>query len=113
MASRGFSESGLGVSGGKSGIKEACQRRNPLKRNQINYQKQLDSMQESLNKDVQENIFPYWRNHNSLKGNASLLKMTEKFRLVWNELSFHCDQSIAQETSISEYLEAVRRAETK
>ena len=74
MASRGISDSGFG--GGKSSIKEACQRRNPLKRNQINYQKQLDSMQESLNKDVQENIFPYWRNHNSLKGNASLQKMT-------------------------------------
>ena len=100
MASRGISDSGFG--GGKSSIKEACQRRNPLKRNQINYQKQLDSMQESLNKDVQENIFPYWRNHNSLKGNASLLKMTENFRLVWNELSFDCNKPIAEEALIGE-----------
>ena len=111
MASRGISDSGYG--GGKSSIKEACARRNPLKRNQINYQKQLDSMQESLNKDVQENIFPYWRNHNSLKGNASLLKMTEKFRLVWNELSFYCNESIAEEASTSKRSEAVRGTESK
>ena len=70
-------------------------------------------MQESLNKDVQENIFPYWRNHNSLKGNASILKMTEKFRLVWNELSFYCNESIAEETSTSKYLETVRGTESK
>ena len=28
----------------------------------------MDGMQQALNEDVQENIMPYWRNHNSLKG---------------------------------------------
>jgi hypothetical protein len=25
-------------------------------------------MQENLNKNIQSNVFPHWRNHNSLKG---------------------------------------------
>ena len=56
-------------------LKEACRRR-PLatmKRGQANYTKYLDGMQESLNKNIEDNIFPHWRNHNSLKGNVTLL----------------------------------------
>ena len=33
-----------------------------------NYLTYLDGMQESLNKNIHENIEPYWRNHQSLKG---------------------------------------------
>lgn len=33
-----------------------------------NYQKYMDKMDEALNKNVEKNIFPYWRNHQSLKG---------------------------------------------
>lgn len=56
--------------GGGSQLKEACQRR-PLdeyKRSKSNHFRYLDSMQENLNKNIQANVFPHWRNHNSLKG---------------------------------------------
>ena len=45
--------------------------RRPLamnKRNNQNYQKYMDKMGEALNKNIEKNIFPYWRNHQSLKG---------------------------------------------
>jgi hypothetical protein len=29
-------------------------------------------MQENLNKNIQSNVFPHWRNHNSLKGWTSM-----------------------------------------
>ena len=44
-----------------------------MKRGQANYTKYLDGMQESLNQNIEDNIFPHWRNHNSLKGNVSFL----------------------------------------
>jgi len=28
----------------------------------------MDKMNEALNKNIEKNIFPYWRNHQSLKG---------------------------------------------
>ena len=58
----------------RSKLKEACQRR-PLtktKRSQQNYTKYMDGMQEALNTNVQENVMPYWRDHNSLKGWCSM-----------------------------------------
>ena len=39
-----------------------------MKRKQFLMQKYKDTMTESLNKNIQENIFPHWRNHRSLKG---------------------------------------------
>lgn len=32
----------------------------------------MDGMQEALNTNVQENVMPYWRDHNSLKGWCSM-----------------------------------------
>jgi len=62
------------MSFGGSMLKEACGRR-PLdekQRQQNNYLNYLDTMQENLNKNIQSNVFPYWRNHNSLKGWTSM-----------------------------------------
>ena len=55
-------------------LKEACQRRplDSMRRQQANYLVYLDSMQESLNKNIQANVFPHWRNHQSLKGKTPL-----------------------------------------
>ena len=33
-----------------------------------NYQRYMDKMDEALNKCIDKNIFPHWRNHQSLKG---------------------------------------------
>ena len=80
---------------GRSKLKEACQRR-PLtkaKRCQQNYTKYMDGMQEALNTNVQENVMPYWRDHNSLKGRLLFYFLTVLcIRLVLNELSVHGDQ---------------------
>jgi len=35
------------------------------------YQRYLDKMSEALNKNMEKNIFPHWRNHQSMKGNSS------------------------------------------
>ena len=61
---------GQSISYGGSMLKEACQRRplDSMRRQQANYLVYLDSMQESLNKNIQANVFPHWRNHQSLKG---------------------------------------------
>lgn len=32
----------------------------------------MDKMSEALNKNMEKNIFPYWRNHASLKGWCSM-----------------------------------------
>jgi len=34
--------------------------------------KYYDKMQETLNKNIQDNVFPHWRQHPSLKGNFCL-----------------------------------------
>lgn len=50
-------------------LKAACARREQkLKRGDVNHLKYMDSMQESLNKEIQDSCFPHWRNHPSLKG---------------------------------------------
>lgn len=51
-------------------MKEALSRRSnePQRRSQTNYLTYLDTMQENLNKNIQNNVFPYWRNQPSLKG---------------------------------------------
>ena len=117
MAQRGISEPpGFVKTERYSLLKEACKRR-PLasmKRNQANYVKYLDGMQESLNRNVQENIFPYWRNHNSLKGNVfRISKITIVFRLVCNELPRYCNESIAQKALTNITTETGRGIETK
>jgi hypothetical protein len=46
-------------------LKEACMRGKLSELNrakQVKY-RHLDNMQESLNKNIQQNIFPHWRNH--------------------------------------------------
>lgn len=55
-------------------LKEACNNRKLTKanRNKVNYTKYMDGMQQALNEDVQENVMPYWRDHNSLKGWCSM-----------------------------------------
>ena len=55
---------------GMSSLKEAIARRekSQYKRVQANKLTYMDSMQESLNKEIQSTVFPHWRNHDSLKG---------------------------------------------
>ena len=48
-------------------------------------------MSEALNKNMEKNIFPYWRNHASLKG--TLKKFNINFRMVLHELSFDFNES--------------------
>ena len=56
--------------GGLSGLKDAIARRekSQYKRVQANKLEYMDSMQESLNKEIQNSVNPHWRNHASLKG---------------------------------------------
>ena len=58
---------------GAMSLKEACLRKpiEKMPRSQANYLSYIDSMQESLNKEISDNIAPYWRNHHSLKGKLS------------------------------------------
>ena len=36
------------------------------------YQRYMDKMSEALNKNMEKNIFPHWRNHQSMKGWSSM-----------------------------------------
>ena len=56
--------------GMSASLKEAIARREraQYKRVQANKLEYMDTMQESLNKEIQASVFPHWRNHNSLKG---------------------------------------------
>lgn len=54
----------------KTGFKEACQR-SPATDKKDQYRDYLDKMQEDLNTNIRDNIFPHWRGHNSLKGTTS------------------------------------------
>ena len=56
-----------------SSLKEAISRRqrDQYRRFQANKFEFMDSMQESLNKEIQQSVFPYWRNHQSLKGKCN------------------------------------------
>ena len=58
-----------------SSLKEAIARRerSQYKRVAANKLEYMDGMQASLNKEIQASVFPYWRNHASLKGQYSLL----------------------------------------
>ena len=66
----------------------------------------MDSMQENLNKEILNNVFPYWRNHASLKGKQSdlitawMCKLSQFFtsRLDFDELPDHDHQSSPKET---------------
>lgn len=54
-----------------SALKDACKRLEASghKRTDTGDFAYYDSMQERLNCNIQENIFPHWRKHQSLKGN--------------------------------------------
>ena len=41
-------------------------------KNLLSYQIYMDKMQSALNQNIQDNIAPYWRNHQSLKGWTSM-----------------------------------------
>ena len=95
-----------GRSSGINHLKEAIARRekSQYKRVQANKLIYMDSMQESLNKEIQQSVFPYWRNHPSLKGKSfsTCLPPTvlhnghfEMFRLVCHELPGNRDEPIA------------------
>lgn len=58
-----------------SSLKEAIARRerSQYKRVAANKLEYMDGMQASLNKEIQSSVFPYWRNHASLKGQYLLL----------------------------------------
>lgn len=58
-------------------LKEACLRGkwSDMSQQQKDKFKEIDNMQMRLNKNIQENIFPYWRNHQSLKGKYSNLRL--------------------------------------
>lgn len=63
------------MSHGAAMLKEACRRKPSTeeKPGRAAYHKYLDTMQEDLNKNIQANIFPHWRNHPSLKGKTPQL----------------------------------------
>ena len=68
-----------------------------IKRKANNYQKYMDQMSEALNTNIDRNIAPYWRNHQSLKGKPTQLFKSR--RLVLDELAFDPDQPSAQKTA--------------
>ena len=43
-----------------------------VKKVSVQYQRYLDKMSEALNKNMEKNIFPHWRNHQSMKGWCSM-----------------------------------------
>ena len=59
----------------------------------------MDSMQESLNKEIKESGFPNWRNHASLKGKKSHDHITAitlfLCRMDFDELSDDCYKPVA------------------
>jgi len=59
-----------GLSFTASALKDACRRMEASghKRSNADDFEYYDSMQERLNQNIQENIFPHWRKHPSLKG---------------------------------------------
>ena len=47
--------------------------KNPkVKKVPVEYQRYMDKMSEALNKNMEKNIFPHWRNHQSMKGWSSM-----------------------------------------
>jgi hypothetical protein len=47
--------------------------KNPkVKKVPAEYQRYMDKMSEALNKNMEKNIFPHWRNHQSMKGWSSM-----------------------------------------
>ena len=104
---------------GASSLKEAIARREraQYKRVQANKLDYMDTMQESLNKEIQASVFPYWRNHASLKGKSTsfdrspqlkvpsngclILLICFAFRVDFDELSDHSGQPSPQEAPAS------------
>ena len=98
-------KSNLSKGRGSSGLKEALMRheKKKISRVKANKLEYMDGMQESLNKEIQQSINPYWRNHASLKGKKTQLVTVP---IIINHNSNHCrldihelpndgDQSIA------------------
>ena len=72
-------------------------------------------MQESLNKNIQENIFPHWRNHQSLKGKLPFDSdgyIYISIRMVFNELPSHCNQPVAKK-ALATITDIIREAKDK
>jgi hypothetical protein len=49
----------------------------------------MDKMNEALNKNIEKNIFPYWRNHQSLKGLKFNIEVANNlFYLGWCSMNY-------------------------
>lgn len=58
-------------------MKEACLKMNAsARKKEEDFFEYMDKMQETLNKNIQDNVFPNWRQHPSLKGKPYLYKLT-------------------------------------
>ncbi len=86
-------KSNLSKGRASSGLKEALMRHEKKKTSRIKANKleYMDGMQESLNKEIQASINPYWRNHASLKGKKTQL-VTVLIIIYYNSL--HCRMDI-------------------
>ena len=71
-------------------------RKSTMGRNQLSYQKYMDKMNQSLNQCITDNIDPYWRDHQSLKGKYTHSITDNSSRLVFNELPQSLVESITQ-----------------
>ena len=101
-------KSNLSKGRASSGLKEALMRHEKKKTSRIKANKleYMDGMQESLNKEIQQSINPYWRNHASLKGKKSQLVTvlnnidhnSHLCRMDIHELPNDGDKPIAQKT---------------
>lgn len=82
-----------GRSSGLSGLKDACKAVTARRTKENNYLEYLDKMQETLNKNIQDNVFPNWRQHPSLKGKSQELSngsfQFDTYRMVEHELPDH------------------------
>lgn len=59
-------QSSMGGQGAFMNQRESMSQRRPMAANKKlgqNYQRYMDKMTEALNKNIEKNIFPYWRNH--------------------------------------------------
>ena len=73
----------------------------------------MDTMQESLNKEILASVAPNWRNHASLKGKKFIVCVgnitaicSYLFRLDFYELPYYCDKPTFEKASAASRLEA-------
>lgn len=62
--------SGATLGGSPGPRHQMTQKPAPVKKVPVQYQRYLDTMSEALHKNMEKNIFPHWRNHQSMKGKA-------------------------------------------